>query len=138
MQIDPYLNFNGNCEEAFAFYEKTFGGKIEFKMTHGESPMAAQTAPDWSGKIMHIALRVGDRVIMGSDAPPQYQQPRQGFRISVSTKDASEAEKVFNKLAQGGKVDMPLAETFWSPRFGMLVDRFGIPWMVNTNTQQTA
>jgi PhnB protein len=133
MQIDPHLSFNGNCEEAFNFYEKTFGGKIDFKLTHGESPMAAQTAPEWRKKIMHIAMRVGDRILMGADAPPQYQQPPQGFMISISVKDVAEADRVFNALAEGGKVNMPLAETFWSPRFGMLIDRFGIPWMVNTN-----
>jgi PhnB protein len=135
MQIDPYLTFSGTCEEAFTFYEKTFGGKIEFKMTHAESPMAAQTAPEWRNKIMHISLRVGERVLLGSDAPPQYQQQPQGFSVSVSVKDVAEAEKVFGALAEGGKVNMPFAETFWSPGFGMLIDRFGIPWMVNTNTQ---
>jgi PhnB protein len=133
MQIDPYLNFNGNCEEAFTFYEKTFGGKIEFKMTHAESPMAAQTAPEWRDKIMHISLRVGDRLLLGSDAPPQYHQKPQGFSVCIAAKDAAEAERVFNALAEKGQVNMPLAETFWSPKFGMVVDRFGIPWMVNTN-----
>jgi PhnB protein len=136
MQIDPYLSFRGNCEEAFTFYEKIFGGKIEFKMTHGESPMAAQTAPEWRNKIMHASMRVGDRILLGADAPPQYQQEPQGFCVSISVKDAAEAERVFNALAEGGKVNMPLAETFWSPRFGMLIDRFGIPWMVNTNPPQ--
>ena len=135
MQLDPHLSFNGDCEEAFAFYEKTFGGKIEFKMTHAESPMAAQTAPDWRDKIMHIALRVGDRVLMGADVPPQYQAKPQGFSMSVTVNDAAEAERVFNALVEGGQVTLPLAETFWSPRFGMLVDRFDIPWMVNTNIQ---
>lgn len=135
MQIDPHLSFSGNCEEALTFYEKTFGGKIEFKMTYGESPMAAQL-PDWSSKIMHISMRVGDRVLMGCDAPPQYQGKPQGFDVSISVKDAAEAERVFNALADGGQVTMPLAETFWSTRFGMLTDRFDIPWMVNTNTTQ--
>jgi PhnB protein len=138
MQIDLHLSFRGNCEEAFKFYEKTFGGKIEFKMTYGESPMAAQTAPEARNNIMHISMRVGDRVLMGADAPPQYQSKPQGFCVSISVKDAAEAERVFNALAEGGNVTMPLAETFWSPRFGMLTDRFDIPWMVNTNTAQTA
>jgi PhnB protein len=138
MQIDPHLGFSGNCEEAFTFYEKTFGGKIEFKMTYGESPMAAQFEPESRNKIMHISMRVGDRILMGADAPPQHQEKPQGFCVCVAVKDAAEAEKVFNALAEGGKVTMPLAETFWSSRFGMLTDRFGIPWMVNTNTTQTA
>jgi len=135
MQIDPHLSFNGNCEEAFNFYEKTFGGKIEFKVTWGESPMAAQTDPELRNKIMHMSMRIGDRILMGSDAPPQYQGTQQGFDICAGVKDAAEAEKVFNALAEGGKVTMPLAETFWSARFGMLTDRFGIPWMVNTEMQ---
>ena len=135
MQIDPHLSFNGNCEEAFNFYEKTFGGKIEFKITFGESPMAGQIDPESRNKIMHIRMRIGDRILMGSDAPPQYQGTQQGFDICAAVKDAAEAEKVFNALAEGGKVTMPLAETFWSARFGMLTDRFGIPWMVNTEMQ---
>lgn len=138
MQIDPHLSFMGNCEEAFNFYEKTFGGKIEFRMTYGESPMAAQMGPELQNKIMHMSMRIGDRILMGSDAPPQYQGTQQGFDICVAVKDASEAEKVFNALAEGGKVTMPLGETFWSRRFGMLTDRFGIPWMVNTNPASPA
>jgi PhnB protein len=138
MQIDPHLSFSGNCEEAFKFYEKTFGGKIEFKMTYGESPMAAQTVPEARNDIMHISMRVGNRVLMGADAPPQYQTKAQGFCVCVAADDAAEAERVFNALAEGGQVTMPLAETFWSPRFGMLTDRFGIPWMVNTTTQPAA
>lgn len=133
MQIDPYLNFNGNCDEAFNFYEKAFGGTIEFRMTHGESPMAAQVGPDWQTKIMHISLRAGDRVLMGSDVPPQYFNKPQGFAVSFTAKDKAEAERVFNALAEKGQVTMPLGETFWSPAFGMVTDRFGIPWMVNTN-----
>jgi|SRR5277367_5281574 PhnB protein len=138
MQFDPYLHFNGNCEEAFTSYEKIFGGKIDFKLTHGESPMAAQTAPEWRDKIMHMAMRVGDRVLQGTDAPPQYQQPIQGFSVSISVKDLNEGKNIFDALAEGGKVDLPFSETFWSPGFGMLVDRFGVPWMVNTNTAQAA
>jgi PhnB protein len=83
-----------------------------------------------------MSMRVGDRILQGTDAPPQYQLPIQGFSMSVSTNDPAEAERVFDALAEGGKVDMPLGETFWSARFGMLVDRFGISWMVNTNTAQ--
>lgn len=133
MQISPYLNFPGNCEEAFNFYAKTFGGKIEFKMTHGESPMAAQTEAEWRDKIMHISLRIGDEVLLGSDAPPQYRQKPQGFYISISFKDAADAKRIFDALAENGQINLAFSETFWSPGFGMLIDRFGIPWMVNTN-----
>ena len=133
MQVNPYLNFSGNCEEAFKFYEKCFGGKIEFKMTHGESPMAAQVGPGWQDKVMHISLQIGDRRLLGSDAPPEYFKQPQGFSVSITAKDAAEAERIFTALAEKGKVSMPLQKTFWSPAFGMLTDRFGIPWMVNTD-----
>jgi PhnB protein len=133
MQINPYLNFDGKCEEAFNFYEKCFGGKIEFKMTHGESPMAG-AHPGWENKIMHISLRIGDQVLTGSDAPPQYYQKPQGVQVCISLKDPAEAKRIFTALAKDGNVTMPLDKTFWSPAFGMLTDRFGIPWMVNTET----
>lgn len=132
MQIDPYLNFSGDCEEAFKFYEQCLGGKIEFKMTHGESPMAGQFPPEWSGKIMHISMRVGDRMLLGSDAPPQYYHKPQGLTVSISVNDVAEADRIFAALAEKGNVTMPIAQTFWSPKFGMVTDRFGIPWMVNT------
>jgi len=133
MSVDPYLLFNGNCEEAFKFYEKLLGGKIVMKMTHRESPVAAQIPPDWQDKIIHIRMDVGDRVLMASDAPPgRYEKP-QGFSVSITAKDPAEAERFFNELSKNGKVIMPLGKTFWSPAFAMLVDRFAIPWMVNCN-----
>ena len=133
MSVDPYLLFNGNCEEAFKFYEKLLGGKNVMKMTHRESPMAAQTPPDWQDKIIHIRMEVGDRVLMASDAPPGHYEKPQGFSVSITAKDPAEAERFFNELSINGKVIMPLGKTFWSPAFGMLVDRFAIPWMVNCN-----
>lgn len=131
MQINPYLAFNGNCETAFNRYAQILGGTITFKMTHGESPMADSVGPDWQGKIMHATLSVGDRLLQGSDMQPQHFSKPHGFCLSISTKDPAEAEELFNALAEGGSVQMPLAETFWSPRFGMLTDQFGIPWMIN-------
>jgi PhnB protein len=136
MQLDPYLTFKGDCAEAFQFYAKCLGGKIEGTFTYGQSPMAKEMPPEWSNKLMHARMVIGDRVLMGCDAPPdRYREPN-GITLSVSVKDAAEAERVFNELVKGGKVEMPLQKTFWSVRFGMLVDRFGIPWMVNT--EQTA
>jgi PhnB protein len=136
MQLDPYLTFKGDCAEAFQFYAKCLGGKIEGTFTYGQSPMAKEMPPEWSNKLMHARMVIGDRVLMGCDAPPdRYREPN-GIALSVSVKDAAEAERVFNELVKGGKVEMPLQKTFWSVRFGMLVDRFGIPWMVNT--EQTA
>lgn len=130
-QVSPYLVFNGRCEEAFKFYEKALGGKIEATFTFGDSPMAQQAPADWGKKIMHARMTVGSTVLMGSDAPPDRYQTPQGFSLSVGTKDPAEAERMFNELAAGGKVEMPLEKTFWAVKFGMLVDRFGIPWMIN-------
>ncbi len=131
MSIDPYLLFNGHCAEAFKFYEKILGGKIEGIMTHGESPMAGQVDPAWRDKVIHVRMTVGDRVLMGSDAPPQHYEKPQGFSVSLSAKDPTEAERLFRALSEGGTVTMPLQKTFWSAAFAMFTDRFGVPWMVN-------
>jgi PhnB protein len=131
MQLNPYLHFNGQCEAAFKFYEQCLGGKITFKITYGESPMAEQTPPELRGKIMHTRLIVGDNVLMGSDAPAErYEEPK-GFSISLGIETPEEAERVFKSLSANGKVTMPLQETFWAQRFGMFVDQFGTPWMIN-------
>ena len=134
-QVNPYLVFNGQCEAAFKLYEKVLGGKIESAFTFGDSPMAQQAPADWGNKIMHARMTIGNSVLMGSDAPPERYRPPQGFSLSVSTKDPAEAERMFNELAAGGKVEMPLEKTFWALKFGMLVDRFGVPWMINCEGQ---
>jgi PhnB protein len=131
MQLNPYLIFNGQCEAAFKFYERCLGGKIEFILTHGDSPMAQQTPAGWRDKIMHARLVVGDKVLMGSDAPPERYEGPKGFSVSLGIDQPAEAERIFSALAENGTVQMPLQETFWALRFGTLVDRFGIPWMVN-------
>ena len=131
MQLNPYLTFNGQCEAAFKFYERCLGGKIEMMLTHGNSPMAEQVAPEWRNRIMHARLIVGDKVLMGSDAPPERYEGTKGFCVSLGIDKPAEAERIFNALAENGTVQMPLQQTFWAVRFGMLVDRFGIPWMVN-------
>jgi PhnB protein len=131
MQIHTYLLYDGQCGEAFRFYERVLGGKIDFIQTHGESPMADQTPPELRDKVMHVHMTVGDQVLMGSDAPMQHFEKPQGFSVSLGIEDPAEAERVFNGLAEGGTVTMPLQKTFWAERFGMLVDRYGIPWMVN-------
>jgi len=135
MKISPYLLFDGQCEAAFTLYAQTLGGTITFKQTHGESPTASQVAPEWQGKIMHITLSAGDNVIMGSDAPPDHYQKPQGVQVSIGVNDAAEGERIFKALADGGSVTLPFQKTFWSSGFGMLVDRFGTPWMVNTESQ---
>jgi PhnB protein len=131
MDLNPYLLFDGRCAAAFKFYAKTLGGKIVAMQTHGDSPMKDQVAPDWQDKILHAKLVVGDKTLMGSDAPPaNYERPK-GIQVSISLTDATEAERIFKELADSGKVTLPFQKTFWSPGFGMTVDRFGIPWIVN-------
>jgi len=131
MQLNPYLLFNGNCEAAFKFYERTLGGKIELLLPHEGTPAENSVPPEWREKIMHGRMTLNGQTIMASDAPPgRYAQP-QGFSINLGFEDPGEAERVFHALAEGGKVNMPIQETFWAQRFGMAVDRFGIPWMVN-------
>ncbi|MEW5976018.1 MAG: VOC family protein [Acidobacteriota bacterium] len=131
MRFNPYLVFRGECEEAFKFYQKCLGGRIEAMIPHGETPAASHVPPNWQSKIIHASLILGDQVLMGSDAlPDHYEEPR-GFSVAVQIKEPAEAERVFRDLSENGTVRMPIQQTFWSVRFGMLVDRFGIPWMVN-------
>jgi PhnB protein len=131
MKWNPYIFFGGNCREAFEFYQKALGGKIVAMSTHGETPAADHVSPDWRDKIIHARLVAGDNVLMGSDAPPDRYARAQGFNVNVSVDDSGEADRVFRALAEGGTVVMPLGETFWAVRFGMLTDKFGIGWMVN-------
>jgi PhnB protein len=131
MEITPYLNFNGNCADAFRFYEKCLGGKIEMMQTHGDTPMKDQVPAEWRDKVIHVRLLVGNQALMGSDAPPEHFQPAQGTYVSISVASFDAAKRIFGELSAGGKVTMPFDKTFWSPGFGMTVDRFGIPWMVN-------
>ena len=131
MQLNPYLLFNGQCEAAFKFYEQILGGKIEAMMTHAGTPAEKQVPPEWRDKILHARMNVGNELLMGSDAPPgRYEAPK-GFSVSLQLKDVAKAERIFNALAENGKVQMPFQQTFWAVRFGMLVDRFGTPWMIN-------
>ena len=131
MQLNPYLTFNGQCEAAFKFYEKVLGGKIEAMMTHAGTPAEQHVPAEWRNKILHARLVAGDAVLMASDAPPGHYHKPQGFSVSIQLKDTVRAEGIFRALADGGTVTMPFAETFWAARFGMLVDKFGTPWMVN-------
>ena len=130
--VQPYLFFGGRCEEALEFYRTALGATIEMKMRFNESPEPAQ--PDripagFENKIMHASFRIGDTVLMASDGC-EVGAKFEGFSLSVSLPTEADAERVFAKLADGGQVTMPLAKTFWSPKFGMLTDRFGIGWMV--------
>jgi PhnB protein len=131
MRSNPYLGFSGQCEAAFKFYAQCLNGKIEAMITHGETPAAQYAPANWQSKIMHAHLTAGDVVLMGSDAPPDHFEKPQGFSVALQTQDPAEAERVFHALAEKGTVRLPIQETFWSVHFGMLVDQFGIPWMVN-------
>lgn len=137
MKLNAYLGFNGQCEAAFKFYENCLGGKITALMTYAEAPETAM--PDlpsgWSDKIMHVNLAVGDQEIMGSDNPPGFYEEAKGFSVSISVDDPTEAERIFNTLAENGQIRMPLQQTFWAYRFGMLVDQFGTPWMVDCDQE---
>jgi len=131
MQLNPYLLFNGNCAEAFKFYEETLGGKIEGLFTYSGSPAAEHAPPEWGDKVMHATIAIGDQKLMGSDPPPgHYEQPK-GMSVSISLDDPEKGQRIFNALAEGGTTTMPFGKTFWAAGFGMCTDRFGIPWMVN-------
>ena len=112
-------------------YERCLGGKIEFMMTYESRPAEYPVPAEWRKKILHATLKVGDQVLMGADAPPDCYQKPQGFSVTIGLKDQSAAERIFKALAEEGTVEMALQETFWAVRFGVLVDRFGIPWTIN-------
>ena len=141
MQFTPYLNFDGNCAEAFAFYAEVFGGSIDYQSTFGEMPDSEDMPPipeSARDRIMHVHLSMGQQSLMGSDAMPGAEagcgggfQPAQGLWVSIQADDEAEGRRLFDALAQGGETVMPFAATFWSAGFGMLRDRFGTPWMVN-------
>lgn len=137
MQIQPYLNFSGNCREAFEFYAKALNGKIQMMLTHSEVPADAgmpPCAPEWENKIMHTSLAVGDAILMGADAPPDHYKKPVGFSVNLQINNIAEAERVYKELSEGSpQILMPMAQTFWAARFAMFYDRFHIPWMINCN-----
>jgi PhnB protein len=129
--VDVYLHFDGNCAEAMRFYERTLGGKIAMMMTAAESPVADQFPAERRNQVIHATLILGERRLMASDwmAPSPYPGLH-GFGVSLNYPTVPEAQRVFDALAEGGKATMPFGKTFWAEGFGMLVDRFGAPWMV--------
>ena len=131
MKTTPYLTFPGTCAEAFAFYATVLNGRIEAIFPHRGTPAAEHVPADWLDKRMHAHLRYRGGDPMGSDKPPPHYKPTQGLWVSLHVDSATEAERVFSALSDGGEVRMPLEKTFWAERFGMTVDRFGTPWMVN-------
>jgi PhnB protein len=131
MKLNPYLSFNGQCEAAFRFYEKCLGGKIVYMMTYGDSPMAEQTAAGSRQMIMHATLNVGDQVLQGADVTPEQYRKPQGVSLTLQIDEPADAERIFQALAENAEIQMPIQETFWALRFGVLTDQFGTPWIIN-------
>ena len=136
--MNPYLTFNGQCEAAFKFYENCLGGKIVGMWTYAGTPAEGQVPTEWRNKILHATLHVGDEVLQGADAPPEHYQKPTGFHVKIQNNDPAEAGRIFHALAESGTVTVPIQETFWAARFGMLVDRFGTPWMINCGKGSTS
>ena len=133
MELEAYLSFNGNCEEAMAFYAAVFGGKVVNINHYGDSPMADQVPPDAKNKVMHASFEAPTLKFMGSDAVHGYH-PGGNVALTLGGTDRAEATRIFNALAAGGTVSQPLNDTFWGALFGMLTDKYGIAWMVNCGT----
>jgi PhnB protein len=131
MKTIPYLNFDGDCRQAFRFYAEVLGGEVQAMISHGDSPMAGEVPAEWHDRIMHAYLVAGDVVLMGGDMPPGPSQQSGGICISLHVDSADDADRIWAALRDGGTETMPFDQTFWAERFGMLVDRFGTPWMVN-------
>ncbi len=130
MHVQPYLFFDGRCEEAIDFYKKAIGAQVEMMMRWQDSPDKSMCTPDNAQKIMHAQFKVGDTTVMGSDGRNTGNPKFDGFALTLNAKDAAEVDRLFNLLSNGGKVTMPLAKTFFSERFGMLADKFGVNWML--------
>ena len=139
MKVEAYLGFNGRCEEAVRFYERALGAKVEMMMRYREAPDPAPPGmlpPGSEEKIMHCSFRIGETTIMATDDMRSQGARLEGFSLAITMMAEADADRVFNALADGGNVIMPLGKTFWSPRFGMLQDRFGVSWMVNVTADQ--
>jgi PhnB protein len=131
MKLNPYLNFPGNCEEAFKTYAKVLGGEIVAMLAYGDMPGDHPIPDNMRKMIAHARLIIGDQVLMASDAGPERFKPMQGASVTLNIAESAEAERVFDALVEGGNAIMPLEETFWAHKFGVLTDRFGTQWMVN-------
>jgi PhnB protein len=131
MQIQPYLFFNGRCDEAIEFYQKALGAEVMMLMRFKQMPDQSMVRPETAEKVMHARLRIGDAIVLASDGMCTGEQQKfEGFSLTLSTSSAEEVDRAFNALAEGGQVRMPLDKTFFSPRFGMLTDKFGVGWII--------
>ena len=129
--VQPYLFFNGRCEEALEFYRNVLGAEVEMLSRFKDAPEPGMAQPGMEDKVMHASFRIGETLLMASDGRGGGQPHFEGFSLSIIVPDEEKADKVFKALAEGGKVTMPLEKTFWAPKFGMLEDRFGVGWMVS-------
>ena len=130
MKLYTYLNYGGNCEQAFRFYEQHLGGKITMMMTHGQLPDPSAVPEDWKNAILHARMDIGETVLMGADVRPERFQPMRSAYLSLIVNSIHEAEHIYTLLSDGGQIFMPMQETFFAFRFGMLRDRFGTSWMI--------
>ncbi|HXC25118.1 MAG TPA: VOC family protein [Gemmatimonadaceae bacterium] len=130
MKLHPYLNYGGNCEQAFRFYEEHLGGKITVMLRHADQPNSAMVPPGWEQAIMYARMTIGETELMGNDVPPDRFQPMRSVYLSLTVTSTEEAERIHALLAEGGQIFMPMQETFFAFRFSMLRDRFGTSWMI--------
>jgi PhnB protein len=136
VQLHTYLNYGGNCEEAFKFYERHLGGKITMMMRHGEQPGPGGVAPEWNGKVLHARMNLGGTELLGADIPTY--QPMRSAYLSLMVDSDADADRMFALLSEGGEIFMPMQETFFASRFAMLRDKFGTSWMLTHPRPQTA
>jgi len=132
MQVNPYIFFNGNCEAALNYYQKVLGARIEAIIRYENAPPDMPTPPEWKQKVMHAKITIDGEVLMASDAPPGHFNPPQGFAVSLQVENPGDAAVRFRQLSDSGTVTMPFGKTFFSNGFGMCIDKFGTPWMVNS------
>ena len=135
MRLSPHLSFDGTCREAFGFYERVLGGSIVTMLTYGASPMADDVPPEARDRIVHATLTFGDAALSGADAPPGQFEPPRGFQLLLQPEGAEESRRVFDLLSEGAEIIVPPQTTFWSPFYGALVDKFGIPWEISAETE---
>ena len=131
MELNAYVSFKGDCEEAFECYEEILGAKRGLIFRYADSPMADVVPGGWETKVMHGSVTIGGQRLEGADVPPERYEAPKGFSLSINVPTAGEAERLFKQLAEEGRVVYPIEKTFWSERFGMVIDRFGVPWMIN-------
>ena len=137
MKITPHLHFDGQCEEAFLAYQRILGGTINTMLKYGESPMADSVDAQWHNRIIHATLQLGEFELAGADTLPQDFRHPQGFAVILTISDLTRAGENFDRLAEGGEVQLPFEKSFWSAGYGMCIDRFGIPWEINCNAPPT-